>query len=230
MKGAVIIAAIAMPVALQAAQAQGGAADAQGVEELRRIGDAIAGLSQGTWAALMAGAALAVAALASLWHFARRLGRQVRRAADRLEYIERDMGDRKRPRLSWTECAVDEFPDFSRPANAQTVSVAITNVGGASATSLGGHVVYGLADSLDGLEGSEKIEIQMGAMLPGATKHQLIPVIGRDGKGAESPHRFMFKITLWYGGVGDTRYEYVLAGALAGRTVSLKELPRKAGP
>lgn len=142
------IAAAAMFVVLQAAHAQAGAVDAQGAGELRRIGDEISGLSQGAWTALVVAAALAIATMAFLWHFARRIGGPIHRATVRLESIERDMGERRQPFLSWTECVVDEFPDFSRPANAQTISVAITNVGGASATRLEGHVVSGTAGSL----------------------------------------------------------------------------------
>jgi len=228
MKAGIVMALLVVPM-LQAAHAQGGGgADAQAIEGLREIRDSIASLNQSTWWAFwgsfLIGIAVVVTAIVSSWRYARHLGRQVRQAAGHIEVIERDMRDRKRPRVPWAECRVRQVPDFRTGASAQFIHVAITNVGDVGATRLSGHVVYGMASSLEELEGAKEVEIQMGAIPPNATRHQHIPVSGREAEDAGSGHCFRFKITLWYSGVVDTRYEYGLAGALVGHKVTVTEI------
>jgi len=96
----VAMAMLAMPMALQAAQAQGDA-DAQVAEELRRIGDGVASLDSGTWLAFwgsfLIGIAVVTAAIVSSWRYARHLSRQARQAADHFKMVEKDMRVRTGP-------------------------------------------------------------------------------------------------------------------------------------
>jgi len=221
------LAALVVPAVLQGAHAQGGPTDAQAVEELRRIGDGVTSLDHGTWLAFwgsfLIGIAVVTAAIVSSWRYARHLSRQVRHAAVHFEVVEKDLRERKRPRQSWSGWKVEVDPESKE----QMVSVAITNVGDVSATGLSAHVVFGLADSPDSLEGHRGDKIQVGAMPPNTTRIFTMPVSGRDGDGAG--HRFRFKITLWYRGAGDARYEYGLVGELAGCEVLITELGAEAG-
>lgn len=227
MKAAISIAALAMPVVLQAVQAQDGAMGAQAVEELRRIGDAIVSLDRGTWLAFwgsfLIGIAVVIAAIVSSWRYARHLSRQVRQASDHFGKVEKDLKVRKRPRLYWTWCTVEDIPNSGRMPKKQLISIAIANVGDVSATGLSGHMVAGMAESPEGLEGIKGITTQMGAMLPRAARRHIIPVHSREGEDAGTGRCFRFKITLWYGGAGGDRYEYRLVGELVGNKVRIEE-------
>lgn len=220
---------LAMPVALQAAQAQGGAVDAQAAEELRRIGDSVASLDRGSWLAFwgsfLIGIAIVVAAIVSSWRYARHLSRQVRQAADHFKVVEKDLRVRKRPRLSWTGWKVEADPE----SDEQTVSVAITNVGDVSATGMSAHVVFGMADGPEGLEGRQGDKIQVGAMPPNTTRVFTMPVSGREKEDEGTSHRFRFRITLRYRGAGGARYEYGLVGELVGCEVLITEPGVEAG-
>jgi len=227
MKPMVAMAMLAMPMALQAAQAQDGAIGEQAAEELRRIGDGVASLDRGTWLAFwgsfLIGIAVVAAAIVSSWRYARHLSRQVRQAADHFKMVEKDMRVRKRPRLSWTDCAIEAVAALSGPVKEQFISVSITNVGDVSATGLNGYVVTGMAGSDDDLEDAEKTEIRMGAILPSATRRHDIPIGGREGEDADTGRHFRFRIVLRYSGAGNTRHEYMLVGELVGNEVRLAE-------